>query len=78
MSSASLYMVTISGNNSSFANVTGTATLNGAGLVASNTSTGISLTTTYKVLTATNTISGTFSTPVFNVQGVGLVASNPM
>ena len=72
MSSASLYMVTISGANGSYANVTGTATLGGAGLVASSTSTNISLTQAYKVLTA-GTVVGTFSTPVFNVQGVGLL-----
>ncbi len=72
LSSAALYMVTINGPNSSFANVTGTATLGGAGLVASITSTNISLTQAYKVLTA-GTVSGTFTTPVFNVPGVGLL-----
>ena len=45
--SAATYMVTINGSSSSFANVTGTATLNGAELIANSNSTGIALTQDY-------------------------------
>jgi fibronectin-binding autotransporter adhesin len=72
LASAATYMVIINGNNSSYANVAGTATLGGSNLIASAKSTGIVVGQSYKVLQA-GTVSGTFSTPVFNVQGTGLL-----
>ncbi len=73
LSSAATYMVTINGSSSSIANVTGAAALNGAGFIANSNSTNVSLTQAYKVLTATGGVTGTFSTPVLKVQGVGLL-----
>jgi len=77
LSSAATYMVTIQGaspTSSSFANVTGTATLGGANLIANSNSTNIAIGTSYIVLKAgTVATTSTFSAPVFNVQGEGLL-----